>query len=170
MSTATTTTRTSTGPTEPPPGGRLRINDIARRSGFSAATLRYYEEIGLLPAPERTDAGYRMYGDDTLERLAFIARAKQLGCTLEEIAALGAVWSGGECAPVQDRLRTLVVQKLADTHRQIADLQVLAGELESAAAVLAERRADGPCDDTCGCITQDGPSTPVQFGRFGGGR
>ena len=63
-----------------------KIKEVADRSGFTAATLRYYEEIGLLPEASRTPAGYRLYDDGTLDRLAFIARAKQLGCTLEEIA------------------------------------------------------------------------------------
>jgi MerR family copper efflux transcriptional regulator len=70
----------------PTPG--LRIAEVARRSGFSPATLRYYEDIGLLPATSRTRGGYRAYDERTLERLAFIARAKQLGCSLEEIADL----------------------------------------------------------------------------------
>ena len=86
----------------------LRIADVARRSGFSPATLRYYEEIGVLPAPPRTDGGYRSYDERTLVRLAFISRAKQLGCSLDEIADLSLAWDGGECGPVQDRLRRLV--------------------------------------------------------------
>jgi DNA-binding transcriptional MerR regulator len=65
-----------------------RIKDVVARSGFSAPTLRYYEEIGLLPESARTRAGYRLYDDHTLNRLAFIARAKQLGCSLDEIADL----------------------------------------------------------------------------------
>lgn len=80
----------------------LRIADVSRRSGFTPATLRYYEEIGLLPPPTRTDAGYRIYDERSVERLAFIARAKQLGCTLGEIADLTIAWDGGECGPVQD--------------------------------------------------------------------
>ncbi len=60
-----------------------RIAEVAERSGFPAATLRYYERVGLLPEPSRTAAGYRDYDDRTLERLAFIARAKRLGCSLE---------------------------------------------------------------------------------------
>ena len=151
-----------------PSGPRLRIKDVADRSGFSTATLRYYEGIGLLSPASRTDSGYRLYGDDAIERLAFIARAKQLGCSLDEIAALTGVWEGGECGPVQDRLRSLVVEKLADTHRQIADLQVLAAELEQAAVALGDHRPAGPCDDRCGCVADSTESSPVRFGRFGG--
>ena len=75
--------------------------------------MRYYEQIGLLPEASRTPAGYRMYDQRTLERLAFIARAKQLGCTLEEIAGLTTAWDGGQCGPIQDQLRRLVAGKIA---------------------------------------------------------
>ena len=60
-----------------------RITDVAERTGFTPATLRYYEQIGFLPASTRTAAGYRVYDDSGLDRLGFVARAKQLGCTLE---------------------------------------------------------------------------------------
>ena len=66
----------------------LKIKQVAEASGFTTATLRYYEQIGLLPEASRTPAGYRMYDQRTLDRLSFIARAKQLGCTLDEIAGL----------------------------------------------------------------------------------
>ena len=69
-----------------------RIQEVSQRSGFSAATLRYYEGIGLVPPVGRTPAGYRVYDDTTLARLAFVARAKQLGCTLDEISELNTAW------------------------------------------------------------------------------
>jgi MerR family copper efflux transcriptional regulator len=131
----------------------MKIKDIADRSGFSPPTLRYYEEIGLLPAPTRTPSGYRTYDEGTLERLAFIARAKQLGCTLEEIAGLATAWDGGRCGPVQDRLRGLVADKLAAAHEHIVELSTLLGELRRAAEALERHRPDGPCDDECGCVT-----------------
>ena len=128
-----------------------KIKDVAKRSGFSPATLRYYEEIGLLPASARTPAGYRTYDDHTLARLAFIARAKQLGCSLGEIAELSMAWDGGSCGPVQDRLRTTVANKLASAHDQIVELMTLTSELQRAAASLEAHRPEGPCDETCGC-------------------
>jgi DNA-binding transcriptional MerR regulator len=131
----------------------MRIKEVAQRSGFSAPTLRYYEEIGLLPEPARTSAGYRTYDEATVERLAFIARAKQLGCSLEEIGDLTSAWEGGRCGPVQDRLRTLVAAKLADAQAQIVELMTLSSELQRAAASLELHRPDGPCDDECGCVT-----------------
>lgn len=130
-----------------------RIREVSRRSGFSAPTLRYYEEIGLLPQPARTVSGYRSYDDSILARLAFIARAKQLGCTLEEIADLTTAWEGGRCGPIQDRLRSLVADKLADAQRRLGELITLSSELQHAAALLARHRPEGSCDDLCGCLT-----------------
>jgi MerR family transcriptional regulator, copper efflux regulator len=131
----------------------FQIAEVAQRSGFTAATLRYYEDIGLLTPARRSDAGYRLYDDTSLERLRFIARAKQLGCSLDEIAELTTVWDGGRCAPVQERLRATVQAKIADAHDQIAELTRLAGDLERAAATLSVTAVDGPCDDDCGCTT-----------------
>jgi MerR family transcriptional regulator, copper efflux regulator len=133
-----------------------KINEVARRSGFSATTLRYYEDIGLMPAPDRTESGYRMYDAAAIDRLAFIARAKQLGCTLDETADLLVAWEGGRCGPVQDRLRTLVSSKVADASRQIAELTTLRLELRAASAALEGHRPDGPCDDSCGCGAPSG--------------
>jgi MerR family copper efflux transcriptional regulator len=129
-----------------------QIKDVAERTGFSAATLRYYEEIGLLPPTTRTAAGYRIFDDATLARLAFIARAKQLGCSLDEIADLTTAWEGGRCGPIQDRLRAVVADKLETAQRQIVELMTLSAELQRAAATLELHRPDGPCDDRCGCV------------------
>lgn len=146
-----------------------RIKDIATRSGFSAATLRYYEEIGLLPEADRTPGGYRLYDDRTLDRLAFIARTKQLGCSLDEIADLTIAWDGGHCGPVQDRLRSVVADKIAIAQQQIIELTILTADLRTAAATLEPHRPDGPCDDACGCVTtsigDDSMPNPVKIGR-----
>ncbi|MEP7203091.1 MAG: MerR family transcriptional regulator [Ilumatobacteraceae bacterium] len=139
-----------------------KIKEVSERTGFSAATLRYYEEIGLLPQPIRTTAGYRIFDDHTLERLAFIARAKQLGCTLDEIADLTVAWEGGRCGPVQDRLRTVVADKLDGARHQIVELMTLSADLQRAAATLELHRPDGPCDDRCGCVA-DVHDTPGQI-------
>jgi len=132
----------------------LKIKEVADASGFTAATLRYYEQIGLLPEASRTPAGYRLYDQRTLDRLAFIARAKQLGCTLEEIAGLTTAWDGGQCGPIQDQLRQLVAGKIGAAQRQIAELTVFTLELQQAAAALERHRPEGACDAECGCVSQ----------------
>ncbi|MGQ0616087.1 MAG: MerR family transcriptional regulator [Acidimicrobiia bacterium] len=139
------------------------IGETAERSGFSASALRYYEGIGLVAPSTRTTAGYRLYDDDTLARLAFIARAKQLGCCLEEITDLVGIWDGERCGPVQKRFHDLVTSKLADAQRQITELTALSDQLRHAAAQLAGPAIDGPCDESCACLALDGALAPVAF-------
>jgi DNA-binding transcriptional MerR regulator len=131
----------------------LKIKEVAEASGFTAATLRYYEQIGLLPEASRTPAGYRMYDGRTLDRLAFIARAKQLGCSLEEIKGLTAAWDGGQCGPIQDQLRQLVAGKIAAAQNQITELVTFSAELQQAATALERHRPEGACDADCGCVS-----------------
>jgi MerR family transcriptional regulator, copper efflux regulator len=137
----------------------FQIAEVAQRSGFTPATLRYYEDIGLLAPASRTDAGYRLYDEASLERLRFIARDKQLGCSLDEIAELTTAWDGGRCAGVQERLRAAVEAKISDAHTQIAELTTLVADLQDAAATLSVTPVDGPCDDTCGCTTDTPPGS-----------
>lgn len=140
----------------------MKIKDVADRSGFTPATLRYYEDLGLLPEPARTPAGYRSYDESTVDRLAFIARAKQLGCSLDEIADLTTAWAGGRCGPLQDQLRSVVADKLADARAQIAELTTLVHDLRSAAVALELHRPDGACDDQCGCVSE--PTAAITLG------
>lgn len=142
------------------------IGEAAERSGFSASALRYYESIGLVEPSTRTGSGYRLYDDDTLARLAFIARAKQLGCSLEEITDLVGIWDGERCGPVQRRFHDLVTTKLAETDRQIAELIALQHQLRLAAEHLVGPATDGPCGAACACMAIDGPQ-PVPLGRRG---
>ncbi|MDY7101190.1 MAG: MerR family transcriptional regulator [Actinomycetota bacterium] len=129
------------------------ISQVAERSGFPASTLRYYEQHGLLEPAGRTDAGYRLYDDRSLQRLGFIARAKQLGCSLEEIADLVELWDSDECEPVQARLHALVTTKIADARTRSAELVRLTAQLQTAAARLGGAPIDGPCDEGCACMS-----------------
>ena len=61
------------------PRDRLRIGDVARESGVSVKALRYYETLGLVSPSGRTEAGYRLYSDDSLDRLRFVHQAQALG-------------------------------------------------------------------------------------------
>ena len=143
-----------------------KINEVARRSGFTPATLRDYEDIGLVPSVTRTESGYRQYSDEVLDRLAFIARAKQLGCSLEETADLLVAWDGGQCGPIQDRLRILVAAKTGAAERQIAELTLLRVQLLEASTALAGHRPDGPCDESCGCSTVSADTASATSVRF----
>jgi DNA-binding transcriptional MerR regulator len=130
-----------------------RISEVAERSGFSPATLRFYDQIGLVEPVGRSEAGYRYYDDAALERLRFVERAKTLGLSLDEMAELVPLLDQHQCGPVQDRLRVLVDSKVADTQRQTAELVALLGQLQAVAARMSSHTPDGPCDDECGCTS-----------------
>lgn len=66
----------------------LTIGSLARKTGTKVQTIRYYEQIGLMPEPGRTEGGQRRYGNPELDRLAFIRHARQLGFSLEAIREL----------------------------------------------------------------------------------
>ena len=80
----------------------LTISEVAKETGFSPSALRYYEGHGLI-TPARTPAGYRNYDAASIETLRFIARAKHLGLSLDEISDLVVLLDDRRCAPVQDR-------------------------------------------------------------------
>jgi DNA-binding transcriptional MerR regulator len=137
------------------------IGQTAERSGFSASSLRYYEGLGLIAPAERTASGYRLYDDRALSRLGFIARAKQLGCSLDEIADLVGVWDGERCGPVQKRLHDLVTEKLVESERQIEELTAFRDQLAHAATQLSSPAPDGPCSDECACMALDHATAPI---------
>jgi MerR family copper efflux transcriptional regulator len=136
------------------------IGEVAARSGFSTSALRYYEDVGLVAPTARTEAGYRLYDDEVLGRLAFIARAKQLGCSLDEITDLVGVWDGERCGPVQRRFHQLVTDKLHATQTRIAELINFASQLQTAAARLDGPALDGPCGAGCACLAENDSSAP----------
>ncbi len=138
-----------------------RIAEVARRSGFTTATLRYYEEAGLMPPAKRAPSGYRVYDDRAIDRLRFIARAKQLGCSLDEITDLVEAWDTDRCGPVKHRLRTLVAAKSGGAFARIADLESFAEDLRMTVDALDGLPIEGPCDDTCGCVTGPPSASPT---------
>ncbi len=94
----------------------MTIGALGERSGFRPKTIRYYESIGLLPEPRRRPSGYREYDDDAERRLQFIARAKQLGLSLDDACAIAL--NGVEaafCPPEQKaRLRAEFTATIAE--------------------------------------------------------
>lgn len=128
----------------------MRISQLAERSGVPATTLRFYETAGLLRA-DRSAAGYRLYGEEAVERLAFIGAAKDLGLRLEEVAELLPVWESGACAEVKADLRPRIAEHASEARARAAELAAFIGVLHRALERLdgLPDRA-GPCDDECG--------------------
>jgi DNA-binding transcriptional MerR regulator len=132
----------------------LRISELAERSGVPSSTLRYYERIGLVEPLGRSDNGYRVYDEATVERLAFIGRAKRLGMSLDDVATLVEAWFAGECEPLQDRLRVFVTGRIGELRRRIAEDSAFERQLERILVRLGEGGAvAGRCGPDCGCDT-----------------
>jgi DNA-binding transcriptional MerR regulator len=144
--------------------GTYRISQLARLSRIPATTLRFYETAGLLPAA-RTASGYRVYGEEAVERLAFISSAKLLGLPLEEIRELLEVWGHGVCAEVRQRMLPVVENRIADAEGRIAELSVLAVRLASVHTELSGPAPSGGCGPDCGCLTTAGPPVPTTLSR-----
>ena len=106
----------------------MLIHELGERLGVNPKTIRYYEEIGLMPPPARNASGYRVYTDRDVERLAFILRAKALDFSLDEIREILALRERGE-APCPYVLRQIEA-KIAEVDRKIAQLRQLRAELE----------------------------------------
>ena len=90
----------------------LLIGQVAVRSGVSRKALRLYESAGILPAPRRSAAGYRVYGNDALAILGFVSRARRLGFRLVEIKEIVQIRRSGRCpcAHVLDLVRAKVAE------------------------------------------------------------
>ena len=110
----------------------LSIAEVRSRAGISARTLRYYEELGLLPGVRRRAGGRRIYGPDELERLRFISRLKALGLSLAEIKELNAVYGiGGSTRAMLARLDELLARHRADVEARIEELAGLRDEIDA---------------------------------------
>ncbi|WP_228787999.1 MerR family transcriptional regulator [Nocardia terpenica] len=130
----------------------MRISELAERSGVPATTLRFYETAGLLPA-DRTPTGYRAYGPDAIERLAFIGAAKNLGLSLDEIGELLPVWQDGPCTQVKADLRPRIRARLDQAEARLTELRAFITSLHIALQRLDQLpdRTDR-CDPDCGFL------------------
>lgn len=113
-------------------GGPLTRGALAARTGCNIETIRYYEQIGLLPPPPRSAGGHRLYGRDLEKRLNFVRKSRDLGFTIEEIRELLGLVDGGTytCAEVERLARDHV----REIRRKIGDLRKLERVLETMAA------------------------------------
>ncbi|XWK91693.1 MAG: heavy metal-responsive transcriptional regulator (plasmid) [Phormidium sp.] len=116
------------------------IGSVAKESGVSIKTIRYYEELGLLKASGRTEGKFRLFTPDVLARLSFIKRAQSLGLTLLEIRELLRVHDQGDLPCEQ--IKTKLQDKVNDIEQQIQQLLILKLELEgllSGSSTLLEK-------------------------------
>ncbi|GAB4532570.1 MAG: Cu(I)-responsive transcriptional regulator [Parvularculaceae bacterium] len=129
----------------------LKRGELARRTGCNLETVRYYEQIALLPPPPRTQAGHRIYGAEHERRLRFILRARQLGFTIEELRSLLALVDSDQlsCGEVH----SVTVAHIGDIQRKIRDLRKLERILKDVSAK---------------CTGDDAPDCPIIDALFEG--
>ena len=130
----------------------MNIGDVATRSGLPPKTIRYYEEIGLL-RPKRDPNGYRAFDDGDLHKLAFLARARSLGFTIEDCRALLGLYEDRDRASAD--VKRVAEQHLDAIGRKIAELQGMRATLTH----LVEQ-----------CHGDDRPECPILDDLAGGGR
>lgn len=132
---------------------RLTVSKLAERAGTSPDTLRYYERIGLLPEPDRSPSGYRLYDDSTAELVGFIKRGQRFGLRLEEIRELVDVRERGMCPC--GHTRVLLERRLADLDEEMNALDRLRGDITDMLDELPPGRRDdaGAQDDRSACAT-----------------
>lgn len=131
----------------------LTIGELGKATETKVETIRYYERIGLLPKPPRTDGNYRAYDKADLGRLSFIRRARDLGFPLDQVRALLSLSDdrGRDCATVD----ALARDHLAEVERKVTDLTALRREL----AALINSCSGGTVAE-CRIIEALGPSEP----------
>ncbi len=133
----------------------MKIGELAKATGLSTKTIRFYEDQGLIPDPPRTDAGYRAYAEPDVARLEFILKAKRLGLSLEEIKGILQLHDRSE--PTCVHVRFLLEEKIAQIKTVIQDLLGFKGELEmlrDTATTLVDCRPLG--GNICSIIEQSG--------------
>ena len=106
----------------------LKIGEVSKRSGVGVEALRFYEKGGLLERPSRTFSGYRVYGAEVLERLAFIRRAQALGFSLDEIRRIVDDARKGE-SPC-DEVREIVRRRMNELDERLRELHRYRKELK----------------------------------------
>jgi len=144
--------------------GSLTRGELARLCGVSFEAVRYYEERGLIPRPERSSSNYRLYGEEAVQRIRLIKRAQGLGFSLREIRELLELQArpGARCADVRSRAEA----KIADIDAKIRTLR----SMRRALAQLV-RQCDGEAELTsCPILECLGEEGGMTFDPDGGSR
>lgn len=142
------------------------IGQLAEKTGVPKSKIRYYEKLGVLPAPERTHSDYRIYGEQAVARLEFLQRGKLLGLSLAELAELLRAADEGCCDTTEPLMAQRLRDRLVEVDHQLAELRVLREEIERALGRLegSARRVVPDAELACGA-QPCAPSLPLRTGR-----
>lgn len=133
----------------------MQIGEVARQVGMATSAIRFYEEAGLLPEPERTASGYREYDQAVIDRLVFIRAGQGVGLTLNELRDVMLIRDRGEapCRHVSDLIGT----RMREVDQRIVDLQRLRQDLSALAETAAELDpTDCPPESVCRILNTKG--------------
>lgn len=132
----------------------MKVGEMAKRLDLNTQTIRYYERIGLLPEPERTDAGYRIYKEEDERRLNFVKNARNVGLSLGEIKEVLAFHERGElpCTYVTEA----IARRRQEVERQIAELTEFKKELDRLHVRASVQPGHGPEPDRYCHIIESG--------------
>lgn len=117
----------------------LKIGQLGYAVGMNTKTIRYYEQIGLVPKAQRNSSGYRVYPEGEVARLKFISRAKLLGLSLREVKEITGYVADGRCVTAQTRVAALVSEKIGEIDANIAELTALRADLCHYKVVIEDR-------------------------------
>lgn len=138
----------------------LSIGLVARRTGATVPTVRYYEEIGLLPPAKRTEAGQRSYDEATVRRLVFIRRCRDFGFSIDQVRGLVGLVDHPErpCVEVRD----IAASHLAQVRQKLVELQELESSLSAFVCNCEAACAGGPAVD---CTILEDLAIPAENAR-----
>lgn len=140
----------------------LTIGEVASELQLNPKTIRYYEEVGLLPEARRSESGYRLYSRDGIERLRLVKRAKLLGLSLAEIKEIVEYAIDRHCGILEGRLLSLVETKLGEIDQKIEELIAFRDDLRRYHRELSHRlkskageESKIPGAASCQCISEE---------------
>lgn len=140
----------------------LTVSKLAERVGSTASALRYYERIGLLPEPKRSEGGYRLYDEAAEERVRFIKRAQRFGLRLDEISELLSIRERGQCPC--GHTRDLLAARLTEIDEEMAGLASLRSDIVRMVEDLptAAERGDWGCGSDLVSLTSRPTDHPTE--------
>lgn len=139
----------------------MRISELADRVGVPTSTVRYYERVGLLALPARSGSGYRDYDEGDALRLLFVARARRMGLSCDQISALLPIWDGTHCGAARERVSELISEKRSEIADRIVELDQFAAQLDQLQSVLRNSTAPPECRADLSCCVPESTSAPI---------
>ncbi len=116
----------------------MTIGDLAAATGVKPRTIRFYEAKGLLPRPQRSESGYRLYAEEDINLLHLIRSARSLGLSIRDVGELMATAQHDSCASFQGQVARLIVGKLEQVETNIKEMEALKKDLQTAMGNLTD--------------------------------